>query len=291
VNAVFGSEALVCFQSQSVPIHPWTLVADLPWDEVEEGAPVTVSRAKLSVGRFALPLEEAEVVDLTFHPPEHLVSLEELREHVALIKQLLAETPDPFEGEFDRAFVRDRDRILAEWQETGAPEVLLELIGRGPGTTPAGDDTLIGLLAGLEVLAAVAPDLARSRLQATRHMLRARSLPRTSFLSAELLESATGGRFPSDLLGLLAGLANPETALSDLLGLAQRVLDAGHTTGWSALVACADSLARLITLTRRASPQLGRVSRANRAESASPAHWAPAADSLLPSRGFSLLNG
>ncbi len=240
VNAVFGSEALVCLQSPSVPIHPWALVADLPWEEVEEGAPVTVSRGELSVGRFVLPLAEAEVVDLTFHPPEHLVSLEELQERVALIEQLLAETPDPFESEFDRAFVRDRDRILAEWQETGDPEVLLDLIGRGPGTTPAGDDTLIGLLAGLEVLAAVSPVATGSSLQATSHKLRARR--HTSALSAQLLASAAAGRFPADLLGLLAGLANPESAPSDLGSLVQRILGAGHTTGWSALTALAATL-------------------------------------------------
>ncbi|MCX6096520.1 MAG: DUF2877 domain-containing protein [Candidatus Bipolaricaulota bacterium] len=233
VNAVFGSEALVCFQSQSVPIHPWALVADLAWEEVEEGAPVTVSRAKLSVGRFALPLEEAEVVDLTFHPPEHLVSLKELHERVALIEQLLAETPDPFESEFDRAFVRDRDRILAEWQETGAPEVLLELIGRGPGTTPAGDDTLIGLLAGLEVLAAVAPGLAASRLQATRHVPRAS--PPTSLLSAQVLTSAAAGRFPSTLLELEFAILDPAASPTHLVGAVSAALATGQTTGKAAL--------------------------------------------------------
>jgi len=136
VNVVFGSEALVCLQSPSVPIHPWALVAELPWEEIHEGAPIPVSGGELSVGRFVLPLAEAEIVDLRFHPPEHPVSLEELRERVALIEELLAETPDPFESEFDRAFVRDRDRILSQWQETGDPEALLHLIGRGPGPPP-----------------------------------------------------------------------------------------------------------------------------------------------------------
>ena len=129
------SEALVCLQSSSVPIHPRALVADLSWEEVEEGAPVTASRGELSVGRFVLPLAEAEVVDLTFHPPKSLVSLQKLQERLALIERLLAETPDPFESEFDRAFVRDR------------------------------------ILAGLEVLAGVVPTAGRPLLQPTRHAL------------------------------------------------------------------------------------------------------------------------
>jgi hypothetical protein len=274
VNAVFGSEALVSFQSPSIPIHPWALVADLAWEEVEEGAVVTVTRGELSVGRFVLPLAEAEVVDLSFHPPANVVSLEELHERIALIEQLLAEAPDPFESEFDRAFVRDRDRILVEWQETENPEVLLQLIGRGPGTTPAGDDTLIGLLAGLEVLAAVAPDRAASRLQATRYVLQAHSLrllqatrnmlqaalpeprtsnpglpsllppatchkpqasPPTSTLSSQLLASAAAGLFPATLLKLQLALLDREAKTSGLLRAAADARAIGETTGKAAL--------------------------------------------------------
>jgi hypothetical protein len=262
VNAVFGSEALVCLQSPSIPIHPWALVAGLPWEEVAEGAPVTVSRGELSVGRFVLPLGEVEAVDLAFHPPENLVSLEELQERIALIEQLLAETPDPFDSEFDHAFVRDRDRILAEWQESGDPEVLLNLIGRGPGTTPAGDDTLIGLLAGLEVLAAVRSIPGLPLLHATRHMLLASlSEPRTSnpelpcrspqttchkplacvpfhtsSLSAQLLASAAAGEFPSALLSFDSTILDCVAARSQVARSATEALNVGQTTGSAALL-------------------------------------------------------
>ena len=258
LNVVFGSEAVVCLQSPSIPIHPWALVADVPWEEVEEGAPVTVSRGVLSVGRFVLPLAEVEVVDLTFHPPEHLVSLKELQQRVALIEQLLAETPDPFESEFDRAFVRDRDRILAHWNETGDPEVLLHLIGRGPGTTPAGDDTLIGLLAGLEVIAAVAPVATRSSLhatchvpqagahlllQATRHKLRARHHNETSLLSAQTLSTAAIGLFSQPLLDLERVLVERKTTMSKVSRAGTTALLTGHTTGRSALLGLVGRLA------------------------------------------------
>jgi hypothetical protein len=242
VNAVFGSEAHVSLQSPSLPVHPWALIADLPWEEVEEGAPVTASSGQLIVGQFVLPLTEADVVDLAFHPPEHPVSPEELQARVDLIEQLLAETPDPFESNFDRAFVRDRDRILAEWQETGDPAVLLDLIGRGPGTTPASDDTLIGLLAGLEVLAAVAPAVGRPLLQATRHMLHAGGLPPTSLLSAQALSSAAAGAFPFGFLGLQRALANQIAGAPGTLAAAERSLHTGHTTGRSAVVGLVSSL-------------------------------------------------
>jgi len=261
LNAVFGSEALVCLQSPRVPIHPWALIADLPWDEVEEGAPVAVTDGRLSVGRLVLSLERAEVVDLTFHPPASLVSLEELQERIALIEQLLAEVPDPFTSEFDKAFVRDRDRIVAEWQETGDPEVLLQLIGRGPGTTPAGDDTLVGLLAGLEVLAAVSPLATGSLLQATRdvllvaltelrtsnpelpfrrpqttrHKLVARARFQTSALSAQLLASAAAGRFPYALLDLQFALLDGEATAAQRVRTATDTLTIGETTGRAGL--------------------------------------------------------
>ena len=101
---------------------------------------------------------------------------------------------------------------------------------------------LIGLLAGLEVLAAVAPVSGLRLLQATRHMLQASPRFPTSLLSAQALSSAAAGAFPFGFLGLQRALANQIAGASGTLAAAERSLHAGHTTGRSAIVGLVSSL-------------------------------------------------
>ena len=52
--------------------------------------------------------------------------------------------PDPFQPQIDA--------ILRRWHESGEADILLDLIGLGVGSTPSGDDVLVGILAGLSIL-------------------------------------------------------------------------------------------------------------------------------------------
>ena len=108
------------------------------------------------------------------------------------------------------------------------------LIGLGPGLTPAGDDALIGWLAGIELLGA---DGRRSLLcQAVRERL-----ARTTDVSRAHLEDALAGAFSEPLArfanALLRGRAEAERALADLAAV-------GATSG---LDAAAGVLAALET--------------------------------------------
>lgn len=101
-----------------------------------------------------------------------------------------------------------------------------ELIGRGPGLTPEGDDVVAGMAAVLaaaarhaEVAALVGSDLRR----------------RTTSLSATLLELAAQGFGPEPLQAVLAGRAS---ALGRLLAL-------GHTSGRAYARGAAAGLSRL----------------------------------------------
>jgi hypothetical protein len=101
-----------------------------------------------------------------------------------------------------------------------------ELIGRGPGLTPEGDDVVAGMAGVLaaagrhdEVAALLGTDLRR----------------RTTALSATLLELAAQGLGPEPLQAVLAGDAS---ALSRLVSL-------GHTSGRAYARGAAAALSRL----------------------------------------------
>jgi len=99
-----------------------------------------------------------------------------------------------------------------------APE---ELVGLGPGLTPAGDDVLAAMLLTLTA----APS-------ARRHLDRLASatiplLPRTTSLSATLLRHAAAGRGIPEVLDLVDAL----TGSGDLERAALRLLGVGHSSG------------------------------------------------------------
>ena len=101
-----------------------------------------------------------------------------------------------------------------------------EMIGRGPGLTPEGDDFVAGMAGVLaaagrhdDVAALLGTDLRR----------------RTTALSATLLELAARGMGPEPLQAVLAGKVD---ALSQLLGL-------GHTSGRAYARGAAVGLSRL----------------------------------------------
>ncbi|MHA7134971.1 oxamate carbamoyltransferase subunit AllH family protein [Oerskovia turbata] len=145
--------------------------------------------------------------------------------------------------------VQDRAAWLAEWSATspagtpasldearrpllalaadalaGAPGALFGLVGAGPGTTPTGDDLVVGLLAGL---------------QATGELARARRLgedvlgllDRTTRASRHELAAAADGRFGEALLDVVAALTAPTARAGELATAAARLATWGASSG------------------------------------------------------------
>jgi hypothetical protein len=105
-----------------------------------------------------------------------------------------------------------RDAYRAD-STTAIAQAVHGLIGLGPGLTPAGDDALIGWLAGTALLG---PD---RRSEALCHAVRAR-LARTTDVSRAHLEDALAGEFSEPLAqlanALLRSAAEAQRALADL---------------------------------------------------------------------------
>ena len=120
----------------------------------------------------------------------------------------------------------------------GLAAAVLDLLGRGPGLTPAGDDLLAGLLVGL----AGRPDL-RDPLAAA---VLAAAPRRTTWLSAELLAHAAHGRAAPAVVAVADALAGygDDDALPRAL---PALLAVGHTSGAAlarGLLLAADTVAR-----------------------------------------------
>lgn len=100
---------------------------------------------------------------------------------------------------------RDADEI--------APAVRA-LVGLGPGLTPAGDDALIGWLAGMALLPS---EPVRDRLLRAAQCAIVGCLSRTTDVSRAHLEDALEGQFSQSLSGFANALAEGRPALHDAL--------------------------------------------------------------------------
>ena len=128
--------------------------------------------------------------------------------------------------EASREHIRPGQKIRSELS-VALGEVLAKVVGQGPGSTPSGDDVLVGILAVLNSPAsgAAGARAAESLGRAIFPLLRT-----TSDVSGQLLRQAVKGLFSRDVHELvLALLGNP--APQQLRNTIQRVIETGATSG------------------------------------------------------------
>jgi hypothetical protein len=120
-----------------------------------------------------------------------------------------------------------RDAICALQDGDALSNILPRVVGFGPGSTPAGDDVLVGILA---VLGSAQSGLAGARAADSLRRALLPLLPGTTDISGHLLRQAAGGWFSRavhELTAALIGDPPPER----LSGAIQRVVETGATSG------------------------------------------------------------
>ena len=169
------------------------------WFDV--GEPVDCRRGCLQTSRTELRLVHAGV--WRPEPLRDLLPLSQIDAHLCLAQRRLAQRRRTHAGVIDGAGagvvsgLRDACRALDGGQ---ALRHVARLIGWGEGLTPAGDDFLIGLIAGLDAL--VGGEVRRRGLRSAIATALRRGAPRTTPIAAHYLRLAAEGHHTQPLVRL-----------------------------------------------------------------------------------------
>jgi len=206
-NVLFGEQSdpgFVSIQAEGVPLHPWAVACELAGRiRVGDLVVAEADRIRFREGDDVVDVSAAAVDELRIKPHASEEG-ERALSRLPILKKILAEErakqdPDPFRSEIDG--------ILNRWKKTGNFSMLLGLVGLGPGSTPSGDDVLVGMLAGFTAFERISNEV-KTPLLGLRAALRATETPRTSLPSAQMLAAAGDGSVPEPVLALLSALAS-----------------------------------------------------------------------------------
>lgn len=133
-----------------------------------------------------------------------------------------------------RQLARGLVRALADPEQQELDARLRALVGAGPGSTPSGDDVVVGVLAALH-RSGPAGEAALAGLRSSLPGL----LTRTTMTSRHLLAAALAGVVAERVHEVLAGLADIE----DVPGLIRRARGWGATSGMDLIAGAAAAVA------------------------------------------------
>lgn len=113
------------------------------------------------------------------------------------------------------------------------PDAAIELLGRGPGATPSGDDITAGILA---TLVATVEGSRRDRVLSAGETIVAAADERTTTVSTALLAQASRGRVAPPMREGLAALLAPDLDVGRRRAALRAMAEHGHTSGVDVLV-------------------------------------------------------
>lgn len=243
INLLFeDGEAFVPVQTMSVPLHPWAIgitgEAFLP----AEGTPVSAEEGDLLVGDTRIVLSAARIEELSL-PRLSAEEAAVARHNFPVLERFVEKarkeySSDPFQPQIDA--------ILRHWHESGNADILLDLIGLGAGSTPSGDDVLVGILAGLSILEKVSRK-EMQQLVRLRSGIQARVKGCTPLPSAQMLLAACEQSFGKPILEFIEEITLSTTSEDGLLEKIRSVYQLGHHSGYSILLGLLVSLRNRIT--------------------------------------------
>ena len=108
------------------------------------------------------------------------------------------------------------------------------MIGLGEGLTPAADDVVVGVLAGLDLAGGMDPKAA-DRRRALVEALGPEVLRRTSDLSAQMIRAAAAGHYAEPVLEVLEVLAAPSSTPATVEDAVRGLAAMGHRSGHDTL--------------------------------------------------------
>lgn len=123
--------------------------------------------------------------------------------------------------------------LLSNGWSAGPPAAIQELLGRGPGATPSGDDLLSGTLL---VLLHVTEGAANDRVREAGATLASLAADRTTSISAALLAQAAHGRAADVVWSAIRSHLGPTTTEQGRRAAVERIVEVGHSSGVDTLL-------------------------------------------------------
>ena len=219
--------AVVSIQTANVPLHPWAVEVEAVGRVRTNHLAVADSKQiRFSPCEVILDLSNAQFCELTI-PPLSDNGANLTQERMPLIEAALrterrSRPSDPFQFQIDA--------ILERWRETDDSAKLVALLGLGSGSTPSGDDVLVGLLAGLTAFEAVSRKAAE-HLSRLRRALRTDTRQSTTHPSRQMIDASCDNSFPEPVCNLLQTLALAESHRSQIESASANVLSLGALSG------------------------------------------------------------
>ncbi len=232
INLLFeGGEAFVPVQTRVVPLHPWAVQVSGHLLQADEGTPASFSGEEIEIDDTMISLGNAKIEPLCLPRISNEAAKIALR-RLPPLAQLIEEArrtlpPDPFQPQIDA--------ILRCWHESGEVEILLDLIGLGAGSTPSGDDVLVGILAGLYVIEGGDSE-SEEALSNLHAVISANVSGRTPLPSAQMLLAACERSFGEPILEFIEKITLSTTSEDSLLEKIRSVYQLGHHSGHSILL-------------------------------------------------------
>jgi len=221
-NVLFDEEtapAFVTLQTHDAPLHPWAIeICELASLQVGANVRMELNQSQLRVGKAAVDLSQATVHTLRIKSWTE-DEIARVQDRIPLVKALLAKElaqrpRDPFH--------REIDATLKRWRQRGNTDDLLGLIGLGTGSTPSGDDLIVGMLAAFAAL---------GRTTLARFLQTTKIRQKTHSASAQMIEAAMDSAFSHSLLDLANQLGQGTSTREQIQQCIEAVASQGATSG------------------------------------------------------------
>ncbi len=241
-NALFEpgrDPALLSFQVTPEPLHPWAIEIPSPL-ALSRGLECRATSSRIVFDRNqVVQFNRAQVRSL------EILAWRRRQAHRALARIAeLQNVLNRFMERWNDFSTHERDALVINplpGDEYGN-HLMKTTVGRGKGSTPSGDDYIVGQLAVLWALSGLSPPADR-QIRGMRSLFGWQKLnERTPLGSAQMLSAAIDGHFSSTIRQLIDLIASPQR--TEMLPILRQLLQRGSSSGTAMLAGAIDGLRR-----------------------------------------------
>jgi len=232
---------VVSLQTQDAPLHPWSIEVPLHVQKAAIGTPCWTEPDQLRLGEdLALQWSPSTIRSLAIQPWKR-VEMQHVHDNMQSVHHRLADLPQASSDWMD-------ERVSTMVRSVNAVKTLpplAEWIGSGGGSTPSGDDALLGMLAAWTACLGAHPACHDTLVGFRDAIHDIRLWERTTLASAQMLEAGASGSFPEPLCALTSSLKCKPGDSITLERAMDRVLELGASSGQFFLMGFAAILEQL----------------------------------------------